>query len=62
MDAPNGGKTVANKGPSGLLALVILAAAYWRKVRLEERHLNAVFGAEYNDYRKKSWAMIPWLL
>ena len=46
----------------GLLALVIIAAAYWRKVRLEEGHLSAVFGAAYEDYRKESWAMIPWVL
>src|SRR6266545_7356252 len=43
----------------GLLAVIIIAAAYWRKVRLEERHLRSVFGAEYDDYRQKSWALIP---
>jgi len=46
----------------GLLAVVIIAAAYWRKIRLEEQHLRSVFGAEYDDYRRKSWALIPGLL
>jgi protein-S-isoprenylcysteine O-methyltransferase Ste14 len=46
----------------GLLAVVIIAVAYWRKIRLEEQHLRTVFGAAYDDYRKKSWALIPWVL
>jgi len=46
----------------GLLAMLIIAAAYWRKIRLEEQHLRGYFGAEYDDYRKKSWALFPGLL
>ena len=44
-----------------LLAVVILAAAYWRKVRLEERHLREEFGTDYDDYRRHTWALIPGL-
>lgn len=44
------------------LAVLIIAAAYWRKIRLEELHLRRYFGAEYDDYRRKSWALIPGLL
>ncbi|HWO01354.1 MAG TPA: isoprenylcysteine carboxylmethyltransferase family protein [Blastocatellia bacterium] len=46
----------------GLLAVVIIAMAYWRKTRLEERHLSAVFGTAYDDYRRKSYALIPGVL
>lgn len=46
----------------GLFAVVIIAAAYWRKIRLEERWLREVFGGEYEDYLRESWAIIPWVL
>lgn len=46
----------------GLLAVVIMGAAYWRKIRLEEQNLRNIFGAEYDDYCRKSWALIPGLL
>lgn len=42
-----------------LLAVAIVAAAYWRKIRLEESNLREVFGAAYDEYRRKSWALIP---
>lgn len=45
----------------GLLAVITIAVAYWRKIRLEEEHLRRLFGAEYDDYRKHSWALIPGL-
>ena len=45
-----------------LLGMLIIAVAYWRKIRLEERHLCKVFGAAYDEYRRKSWALIPGLL
>jgi len=46
----------------GLLAVVIIAAAYWRKIRLEEKLLARVFGDQFNEYRQKSWAVIPGLV
>jgi protein-S-isoprenylcysteine O-methyltransferase Ste14 len=45
----------------GLLALVLISAAYWRKIPLEEEHLKTVFGDRYDDYRQKTWAVIPWI-
>ena len=35
--------------------------AYWRKLRLEETNLNVAFGAEYDAYRRESWALLPGL-
>jgi protein-S-isoprenylcysteine O-methyltransferase Ste14 len=35
--------------------------AYARKIRLEEANLNVAFGAEYETYRRESWALVPGL-
>lgn len=56
------GTAVVSGELHGLLAVVIMVAAYWRKIRLEEQNLRSIFGAEYDDYRRKSWALIPGLL
>jgi protein-S-isoprenylcysteine O-methyltransferase Ste14 len=44
-----------------LIAVGIIVAAYWRKIRMEERHLVTLFGPDYDDYRRRSWALIPGL-
>jgi len=46
----------------GLLAVVIISIAYLRKIRLEERNLRNVFGTQYDEYRKNSWALFPFLI
>jgi protein-S-isoprenylcysteine O-methyltransferase Ste14 len=45
-----------------LIAVTVIVIAYWRKVRLEERHLRTVFGARYDEYRHGTWAVVPYLL
>jgi protein-S-isoprenylcysteine O-methyltransferase Ste14 len=45
----------------GLIGLVLAALAYWRKIRLEERNLNVAFGADYDAYRRDTWALVPGL-
>ena len=45
-----------------LLALVVMSAAYVRKIRLEERLLEEVFGTDYEAYRHEARAVIPWVL
>ena len=45
-----------------LLTIAVLAVAYWRKIRLEERALSAALGATYDSYRRGTWALIPWLV
>jgi protein-S-isoprenylcysteine O-methyltransferase Ste14 len=35
--------------------------AYVRKIRLEEANLQVAFGAEYEVYRRESWALVPGL-
>lgn len=56
------GTAVVSGELHGLLAMLLITVAYWRKIRLEEQSLRAYFGAEYDDYRKKSWALIPGVL
>jgi protein-S-isoprenylcysteine O-methyltransferase Ste14 len=56
------GTAVVSGALHGLLGLLMISLAYWRKVRLEEHNLQEVFGVEYDNYRKKSWALIPGLI
>ena len=42
-----------------LLAVATIGISYWRKIRLEEKRLGEVFGAEYDAYRRATWALIP---
>jgi protein-S-isoprenylcysteine O-methyltransferase Ste14 len=44
-----------------LLGLALAAAAYWRKIRLEEQHLAELFGPAYADYQRTTKALIPGL-
>jgi len=46
----------------GLLALVIVCVALWRKLRLEERWLAEIFGDSYAQYRREVAALVPFLL
>jgi protein-S-isoprenylcysteine O-methyltransferase Ste14 len=43
------------------IALVIVALAYWRKIRMEERAMSETFGADHEAYRRDTWALIPFL-
>jgi protein-S-isoprenylcysteine O-methyltransferase Ste14 len=46
----------------GVLALLIVFAALWRKLRLEERWMGETFGERYRRYRAHTAALIPYLL
>jgi protein-S-isoprenylcysteine O-methyltransferase Ste14 len=46
----------------GIVALASVAIIYWQKLRLEERWLGETFGAAYADYRRTTWALIPYVL
>ena len=41
------------------LALLIVTLAYWRKIRLEEQALEKTFGADFDAYRRDTWALVP---
>ena len=42
-----------------LVALLMMSLLYWRKIRLEEQILRKSFGANYDAYRRDTWALIP---
>ena len=44
-----------------MLGVVIVALAYWRKIRLEEANLSNAFGPTYDAYRRDTWALFPGL-
>ena len=46
----------------GLMAVALCVIAYARKIRMEERGLREAFGKAYDDYRRDTWALIPWVL
>jgi protein-S-isoprenylcysteine O-methyltransferase Ste14 len=46
----------------GVLAVLIVLAALWRKLRLEERWMGETFGDEYRRYREHTAALIPFVL
>ena len=46
---------------SKVIFLSPFASAYARKIRMEERGLLEVFGQEYRDYKRASWALVPWV-
>jgi protein-S-isoprenylcysteine O-methyltransferase Ste14 len=56
-----GGTVIVSGEIHAPIALVIVTLAYWRKIRLEERVLGETFGAEYDAYRRDTWALVPLL-
>jgi len=53
------GTVLASGRVHAALGVAVLIVAYWRKIRMEEDHMCNVFGAEYQRYRKESWALVP---
>jgi protein-S-isoprenylcysteine O-methyltransferase Ste14 len=45
-----------------VLALALVAVAFWRKLSLEERWMRERFGQAYDDYRRRVPALVPFLL
>jgi protein-S-isoprenylcysteine O-methyltransferase Ste14 len=56
------GSAIARAEWRGVLAVLIVLAALWRKLRLEERFMSETFGDEYRHYREHTAALIPYLL
>lgn len=57
------GTAIARGGEwRGLLAVAIVFAALWRKLKLEERWMIETFGDAYLRYREKVRALIPFVL
>lgn len=56
------GSAIARNEWRGLIALLLVSVALWRKLRMEERWLSELFGDRYAQYRESTWALIPHLL
>lgn len=55
------GTAISSSQYHALLGFVILIFAYLRKTRMEEEILGQTFGAEYESYRRESWALVPFV-
>lgn len=53
------GTAVVSGQGHAMLGVATFAFAYVRKLRLEEQHLGETSGAAWDDYRRRSWALIP---
>ena len=53
------GTAIAAGTWQAVVGLAIGGFAYWRKIRLEEAFLESQFGAEYDNYRRATWALVP---
>jgi protein-S-isoprenylcysteine O-methyltransferase Ste14 len=55
------GTAIASSQYHALLGVVILILAYLRKSRLEDQILAQTFSNEYQDYRRDTWALVPFV-
>jgi protein-S-isoprenylcysteine O-methyltransferase Ste14 len=54
------GISVAFRSPPAILAaLLILAAAYGYRIKIEEKVLEESFGPEYKEYEAHTWRLVP---
>jgi protein-S-isoprenylcysteine O-methyltransferase Ste14 len=56
------GSALAGTRWGGLVAVAIVFAAFWRKLKLEEHFMTETFGDAYRQYREQVSALIPLLL
>lgn len=55
-----GSVLVYRSGIGLLLVLTVLPVVLWR-IKDEEQFLESEFGAEYSEYRRKTWRLLPFL-
>jgi len=56
------GSAVARGEWRGVLAVLIAALAFWRKVQIEERWMREHFGEPYQSYSRRVAALVPFIL
>jgi len=56
------GSAVAFGQLRGLIAIILVLAAYLRKIRIEERWLVEQFGPDYTTYQREVKSLIPFVL
>jgi protein-S-isoprenylcysteine O-methyltransferase Ste14 len=45
----------------GVLATLLMIPPLVARIHAEERLLASQFGAEYEDYRRRTWRQMPWV-
>ena len=56
------GSAVARGEWRGILAVALVFAVLWFKLRLEEKWMRAQFGAAYESYSRKVSALVPYIM
>ena len=56
------GTAICRRHVWGFAGVALMWLGFWLKSRLEERFMVQTFGAEYEDYRRSTGALIPRLL
>jgi protein-S-isoprenylcysteine O-methyltransferase Ste14 len=56
------GAVLALGEPRALVAFALIAVSLWHKLRLEEKWMQAQFGAEYVNYSRQAAAVVPYML
>ncbi len=55
------GSGIADGDVGGSTGFAVIAASFIAKLRREERFIAAAFGDEFRAWRKRTWALIPFL-
>ncbi len=56
------GNTIIVGDYRGIIAVLIVFISFWLKLTKEEKLLTENFGSQYIEYRKKTKALIPYIL
>jgi protein-S-isoprenylcysteine O-methyltransferase Ste14 len=56
------GSALVARELTAALAVMVMLAAYRRKIRMEEAVLSKAFGAEYGAYRRVVKALVPFVV
>ena len=56
------GSALARADWRGVLAAIIVFAALWRKLRIEEQRMREQFGSAYDEYAARVPALVPFIL
>jgi protein-S-isoprenylcysteine O-methyltransferase Ste14 len=56
------GSAIAEGQVRAVIALVLVSAALWYKLRMEERWMRGQFGPSYDEYAQRVAALVPFVL
>ena len=56
------GNTIIVGDYRGIISVLIVLGSFWFKIIKEEKLLTVIFGNEYIEYKKRTKALIPYIL